>query len=109
MRDSNYIKELFRDIPEALENNFNLPFRCSFKPNQSKPILPRISSSKKDPNEILKVNSYNGLKDKFKTIFNLDWVSLGPVVNSARVESIQVDEKNPGTMYVAFGLSLIHI
>ena len=44
---------------------------------------------------------YKKLKEK--SIFNLDWVSLGPVVNSARVESIQVDEKNPGTMYVAFG------
>ena len=34
---------------------------------------------------------YKKLKEK--SIFNLDWVSLGPVVNSARVESIQVDEK----------------
>tara|TARA_B100000886_G_scaffold245042_1_gene172276 strand:- start:3796 stop:7206 length:3411 start_codon:yes stop_codon:yes gene_type:complete len=75
-KSSDEMIELFKDLPEALENNFNLPFRCSFKPNQSKPILPRISSSKKDPNEILKVNSYNGLKDKFKSIFNLDFSNL---------------------------------
>ena len=40
---------------------------------------------------------------KKSTPFNIDWVQIGPVINSARVESIQVDEKNPGTMYVAFG------
>ena len=24
--------ELFSDLPEALENNFNLPLRCSYRP-----------------------------------------------------------------------------
>ena len=37
------------------------------------------------------------------TPFNIEWIQVGPVINSARVESIQIDEKNPGTMYVAFG------
>ncbi len=46
-------------------------------------------------------NEYKKLKDKTK--YNLDWISLGPVVNSARVEAVQIDEKNPGVMYVAFG------
>ena len=44
---------------------------------------------------------YLSLKNNTK--YNVDWISVGPVVNSARVESIQVDEENPGTMYVAFG------
>ncbi len=35
--------------------------------------------------------------------FNLEWISLGPVMNSARVEAVQCDPANPGTMYVAFG------
>ena len=26
------MSELFSDLPEALENNYNFPFRCSFKP-----------------------------------------------------------------------------
>jgi len=42
-------------------------------------------------------------KLKEESIFGLKWISLGPVLNSARLESIQVDEKNPGTMYAAFG------
>ena len=35
--------------------------------------------------------------------FNLEWIQLGPTINSARVEAVQVDTSNPGTMYVAFG------
>ena len=61
-----------------------------------------LSYSQQTPSPLVKsFEEHKKLKEK--TIFNLDWVSLGPVVNSARVESIQVDEKNPGTMYVAFG------
>jgi DNA polymerase III, alpha subunit len=60
--------ELFKDLPEALENNFALPYRCSFRPIPSKPILPNITSSDIDNNELLKNDSYKGLKDKFKKI-----------------------------------------
>ena len=71
-KSSDEMIEVFKDLPEALENNFNLPFRCSFKPNFSKPILPRISSSEKDPNEMLKQLSFEGLKDKFKLVFDIN-------------------------------------
>ena len=40
---------------------------------------------------------------KAETVFKLQWVSLGPVVNSARADIVQVDAKHPGTMYVGFG------
>jgi photosystem II stability/assembly factor-like uncharacterized protein len=43
------------------------------------------------------------LKLKKESEFNLDWISLGPVMNSARVEAVQCDPARPGTMYVAFG------
>ena len=57
--------ELFADIPEALENNYNFPIRCSFKPSFSKPILPNISTDKGDSAEkILKKDSEEGLKKK---------------------------------------------
>ena len=56
---------LFSDLPEALENNFNLPFKCNFRPQFSKPILPNISTEKGgSADEILKKNSLDGLKDK---------------------------------------------
>ena len=40
------VQELYRDIPEALENNYNFPLRFNFKPKKSKPILPSISNNK---------------------------------------------------------------
>ena len=46
-------------------------------------------------------DSYRKMKEDTK--FNLNWVSLGPTVNSARADVVQVDPVNPGTMYVGFG------
>jgi photosystem II stability/assembly factor-like uncharacterized protein len=40
---------------------------------------------------------------KQSTPYSLEWVSLGPTINSARADVVQVDQKNPGTMYVGFG------
>ncbi|OCW82515.1 DNA polymerase III subunit alpha [Pelagibacteraceae bacterium GOM-A5] len=76
LKTSDEMIDLFKDLPEALENNYNLPFRCSFKPNYSKPILPSISSSGKDPNEMLRQLSFEGLKNKFKSVFNIDHINL---------------------------------
>jgi DNA polymerase III subunit alpha len=77
--DQHYFKSseemsiLFSDLPEALENNFNLPFKCNFRPQFSKPILPNISSEKGvSADEILKKDSLDGLKEKFKKVFNID-------------------------------------
>ena len=61
--------ELFKDLPEALENNYNFPYRCNFRPLPSKPILPNISSNSLETNEILKTESYKGLIEKFKINF----------------------------------------
>jgi photosystem II stability/assembly factor-like uncharacterized protein len=40
---------------------------------------------------------------KKNSLFGLEWIGLGPVVNSARVESVQLDPSKPGTIYAAFG------
>ena len=42
-------------------------------------------------------------KAKANTLYNAEWISAGPVLNSARVEAVQGDPRNPGTMYIAFG------
>ena len=77
--DQHYLKsdsemcQLFSDLPEALENNYNFPLRCSFRPLFSKPILPNISSEKEgNADNTLKKNSLLGLKFKFRNIFNID-------------------------------------
>ena len=76
-KEDNEMLELFSDIPEALENNYNFVFRCNFRPLLSKPILPNISSEKGgDANQILKNDSYDGLINKFKKNFKLDEKSL---------------------------------
>ncbi|MDC3038311.1 DNA polymerase III subunit alpha [Candidatus Pelagibacter sp.] len=81
--DQHYLKtnsemsELFADLPEALENNYNFPLRCSYRPLFSNPILPNISSDKDgNADEILKKDSIEGLKVKFNKIFNLSDVDL---------------------------------
>jgi DNA polymerase III subunit alpha len=70
-KNDSEMSELFADLPEALENNYNFPFRCNFRPMFSKPILPNISSKKGgDANETIKKDSLDGLKEKFKNFFN---------------------------------------
>ena len=67
------MSKLFSDLPEALENNFNLPFKCNFRPKFSKPVLPNISSEKGgSADEILKKDSLNGLKEKFLKVFKIE-------------------------------------
>ena len=77
--DQHYFKSsdemaiLFSDLPEALENNQNLPYRCNFRPQSSKPVLPNISSEKDgSADEILKKDSLNGLKAKFLKVFKME-------------------------------------
>ncbi|MEE3196027.1 MAG: hypothetical protein VX260_03620, partial [Candidatus Neomarinimicrobiota bacterium] len=49
-------------------------------------------------------SSFEEYKNKKEnTPFQVKWILAGPVTNSARVEALQGDPNNPGTMYVAFG------
>lgn len=76
--DQHYLKsnlemaELFSDLPEALENNYNFPLRCNFRPLFSTPILPNISSEKGgNADDILRKDSLHGLKNKFHKVFGI--------------------------------------
>jgi len=42
-------------------------------------------------------------KLKASTSYSVEWISLGPAVNSARAESVQAHPSQPGTIYTAFG------
>ena len=71
-KSNNEMLDLFADLPEALQNNFHLPFRCNFKPEVSDPVLPNISSEKGgDADKILFNDSQDGLKDKFLKSFKI--------------------------------------
>jgi len=78
LSDQHYLKtnsemtELFADIPEALENNYNFPLRCNFRPLSSNPILPNISTDKDgNADDLLTKYSLEGLRDKFLKVFNV--------------------------------------
>ncbi|MDB3932565.1 DNA polymerase III subunit alpha [Candidatus Pelagibacter sp.] len=71
LKNDSEMSDLFSDLPEALENNYNFPYRSSFRPLFSKPILPNISSSDDgNASDIIKKNSLVGLKEKFNKFFD---------------------------------------
>ena len=67
IRTNDEITKLYSDIPEALENNYNFPYRFSYKVNKSKPVLPSIQiSNKHNENDELTLQSNNGLKNRLE-------------------------------------------
>jgi len=66
LKSSEQMLEIFSDLPEAIENNFNFPFRCSYKPKSSLPILANITSRKDiDVDQELFDLASKGLEEKF--------------------------------------------
>ena len=90
LKSSEEMTEIFKDLPEALENNYNLPYRCNFRPVPSKPILPNISSDTIDINDKLKKDSFNGLEKKFKTDRDL----IKSISNNIKIKEIYKDRLN---------------
>jgi|TARA_B100000929_G_scaffold180496_1_gene142914 DNA polymerase-3 subunit alpha len=71
-KSTDEMNNLFSDLPEALENNYNLPFRCNFRPLPSKPILPNISSEKSgNADQTLTNYSEDGLIKKLSETFKI--------------------------------------
>ncbi|MDA7606611.1 DNA polymerase III subunit alpha [Pelagibacteraceae bacterium] len=71
--DQHFIKKnedmvnLFKDIPEALENNYNFPYRFNFKPKKSAPVLPTIKTADNiTVEEELLAQAQLGLKNRLK-------------------------------------------
>lgn len=63
-----------------------------------------LSSGQAQPKPNTLPDSYQSyLASKESSQIHLNWVSVGPVVNSARIESIQGDPRKPGVYYAAFG------
>lgn len=65
--------------------------------------LPVLLNSAQEAESPLLKSWEQYLELKKTSEFGLKWVSLGPTVNSARVEAIQCDPTHPGTWYTAFG------
>ena len=72
LKNLNDLKDLFKDIPEALENNYNFPKKFSFKPKNTKPILPSLTLEKnKTAEEELLAQAQLGLDNRFKNFILL--------------------------------------
>jgi len=59
--------QLFNDIPEALENNYNFPHRFNFKPRKSEPVLPTIQTKENvTVEQELLLEAKQGLKNRLE-------------------------------------------
>jgi len=59
--------QLFSDIPEALENNYNFPHRFNFKPKKSPPVLPTIQTKENmTVEQELLLQAKEGLKNRLE-------------------------------------------
>ncbi len=59
------IEKIFKDLPEALENNYNFHLRFNYKLNKSKPILPSISNNENiSAQNELKSQASKGLENR---------------------------------------------
>ena len=70
LKSNDEIIKTFKDLPEALENNYRLPYRCNYRPIASDPILPNISTDTEGSADQKLIKDSNlGLKNKFEKHF----------------------------------------
>jgi DNA polymerase-3 subunit alpha len=73
---------LFSDLPEAIDNTFEIARRCAFRVPKRAPILPRFASEEgRDEPAELKAQAEEGLRQRLE--------ALGPERMSATVEEYQ--------------------
>ena len=65
-KNSKEFAELFKDLPDALENNKNFKYRFNFFPKKNNPLLPTFVDKNKNINEVLKSMAFQGLKERFE-------------------------------------------
>ena len=67
LKSSEEMFKVFKDLPEAIDNNVNFPLRISYRPKNSSPVLPNIQTDKvKNVDELLLKESIEGLKEKLE-------------------------------------------
>ena len=99
IKSSDEIENLYQDIPEALENNYNFPLRFSYKLKKSLPNLPSIKiSSNLSENEELLSQSKIGLDNRlenflFKNKKNIDKSKIRKIYNQRLIHEISIINK----------------
>ncbi len=67
LKNSDEMKQIYNDLPEALENNYLFPHRFSYKLKKSEPVLPsiKVSNNSDEAQELLN-QSKNGLINRLE-------------------------------------------
>ena len=73
-KSASEMAELFKDLPEAVENTIAIAKRCSFMPKTLDPILPKFVSAGVDNEEAdLRLKSFAGLEKRFQeNVFTME-------------------------------------
>jgi DNA polymerase III subunit alpha len=61
------VRELFRDLPEAVDNTLVVAQRCAFMPPSRKPILPAFEEGA-DEGQVLREEAREGLEQRFEAL-----------------------------------------
>ena len=99
LKSSDEIANLYQDIPQALENNYNFPLRFSYKLKKSLPNLPSIKiPSNLSENEELLSQSKIGLENRlenflFKKKKNIDKSNIRKIYNQRLSHEISIINK----------------
>ena len=90
-KNSQELSEIYKDIPEALENNYNFPYRFSYKLKKSNPNLPKLSTEKENNVEKnLKEEAKLGLEKRLNNHIYLKNKSK----NKEEIKKIYLDRLN---------------
>tara|TARA_B100002051_G_scaffold217652_1_gene210557 strand:- start:10061 stop:13480 length:3420 start_codon:yes stop_codon:yes gene_type:complete len=79
LRSFDELIKVYSDIPEALENNYNFPYRFNYKPKKSKPILPslKIVNNLTEDDELVSQSNL-GLKNRLEKFILKKNLSINP-------------------------------
>ena len=91
MKNSDELENLYKDIPEAIENNYNFPFRFSYKLKKLQPNLPsiKISSNLSENDELLSLSKI-GLKNRLENFI----LKKKNTYDKAQIEKIYYERLN---------------
>ena len=96
LRDSDEMYDIYKDLPEALENNYLFPFRFSYKLKKSNPVLPsiKISNNSDEATELLNL-SKEGLKNRIENFVlkknnSLDKSKIEKIYNERLMHEIKI-------------------
>ena len=66
-KSSDQMHELFHDMPDVIENNFNLALKCQYFPKEILPKLPKFSNDEPlSENDLLIKNANKGLAERIR-------------------------------------------